>query len=439
MATSFADLIDAEWIRAGAEKPEMLSKSSDGTGRPVASNGGARRGGRGTDDRIVIDVGGTKFVTTPQTLTSNSTYFHTLIHDSDWTDDGQGIFLDRDPVAFGKLLEYMRNGVIKVEDIDIHVLILAEILGLTRLLLAVKVRWYCNIGKGTCAALSDEAIAATFDEVHGGIATAISRGLFPFFLKQDDIDSEKDVALMTVNMDDMEEVTVKEIVNDIPGPVIRCGGIFGALNGLHANGFTSPGQQLHRDYATSADSSQVLISFFRRRHSSMRIGDSTAILIPTHDETDKRKQFAVYMKNLAVKNQMWVVAPFEFTDEVIDISNPYADATIHHDELGDKYENLHVWLSIHRFTTPETWILGNELSEIEYKQFLEQHGLICDIQIYSRPLSLVQPGGGGGTVVRTSTSREIQTYSSPTGSLPALPCPEVSEFLLQLDPIATVI
>ena len=52
----------------------------------------------------------------------------------------------------------------------------------------MKVRWYCNIGKGSFAAdWSDEAIAAAFDEVHEGILKAISNGIFSFFLKQDDV------------------------------------------------------------------------------------------------------------------------------------------------------------------------------------------------------------------------------------------------------------
>ena len=65
--------------------------------------------------------------------------------------DGEGniFILDQNLVDFGKLLDY---GKIKVEDVDSNnVLILADYLGLKRLLLAVKVRWYCNIGKGSFA------------------------------------------------------------------------------------------------------------------------------------------------------------------------------------------------------------------------------------------------------------------------------------------------
>ena len=341
--------------------------------------------------RIVIDVGGTKFLTVALTLTSNSTYFASLLC-GDWRGLEDGIFLDRDPVAFGKLLNYMRQGMIEVEDVNPDVMILAEFLGLDRLLLAVKVRWYCNIGKGPAAAESDDAIAALFDKVHGGISTAISNGLFPLFLKQDDVHAEKDLAIMTVS-DDMQ-VIVHEIVNGNPGPTIGCGGIFGALNGLHRNGYTLPGNRMRRDLAFNHRES---IPFSRRRHSRMRIGDATSIFIPTRDEIDRRrdnaaKQFAVYIMNEA-ERQVWILAPAGFirvageeVDEVNDISNPYSVATIQEEEDDE----LYFWLERHNFTTPEMWILGNEVFQNEYINFLSR-GLKtkCNIQIYSRPLLLV--------------------------------------------------
>ncbi len=363
------------------------------------SSVGARPARKGGADRIVIDVGGTKFLTVAMTLTSNSTYFASLLC-GDWresADDGgeeDGIFLDRDPVAFGKLLDYMRGGMIKVEDVDTDVMILSEFLGLDRLLLAVKVRWYCNIGKGHAVAESDEEIAALFDNVHGGISKAISNGLFPQFLKQDDVYADMDLAIMTVHTDGME-VMVTEIVNGNPRPTIGCGGIFGALNGLHRNGYTSPGNPLRRDLASHHRES---IPFSRRRHSRMSIGDATSIFIPTRDEIDRRravaaKQFAVYVKNEA-ERQVWIIAPAEFIrvagqeiDEVNDISNPYCVATIQEEEDDD----LYFWLEMHNFTTPEMWILGNEVFQNEYINFLSR-GLRtkCSIQIYSRPLLAVR-------------------------------------------------
>ena len=126
----------------------------------------------GTPDRVVLDVGGTKFITSVSTLTSNSSYFASLLSDhwleqSDTNGDDE-IFIDQDPVPFKVLLAYMRRGNIKVDDIDTDVLSLAEFLGMERFLLAVKVRWYCNIGRGPVVTTDDE-IAAVIDQEYGGI------------------------------------------------------------------------------------------------------------------------------------------------------------------------------------------------------------------------------------------------------------------------------
>jgi len=137
----------------------------------------------GTSDRVVLDVGGTKFITSVSTLTSNSSYFASLLSDN-WTEQSNNgddeIFIDQDPVPFKVLLAYMRRGNIKVDDIDTDVLSLAEFLGMERLLLAVKVRWYCNIGRGPIHT-SDDEIAVAFDQEHGGIMKAISMVSFHTF------------------------------------------------------------------------------------------------------------------------------------------------------------------------------------------------------------------------------------------------------------------
>ena len=238
--------------------------------------------------RIVVDVGGNKFLTATKTLTSNSTYFASLLR-GDWsesaTHDGkEDVFLDQDPVAFGKLLIYMQRGMIKVDDVDIDVLTLAEFLGLDRLILAAKVCWYCNIGKGPVSAKSDEDIAAAFDEVHGGISKAISNGLFPFFLKQDDVNADKDYAVITVFLEDeVEPAVFVDKMNDTPITSIDCGGIIGACNRLQAEGFTLPGRTLNVDAAYTGDGLISYMSFSRRRHSAIRSGNATAIFIPTRD------------------------------------------------------------------------------------------------------------------------------------------------------------
>jgi len=171
----------------------------------------------GTPDRLVLDVGGTKFITSASTLTSNSSYFASLLSDN-WIGSNNGedneIFIDQDPVPFKVLLAYMRRGNIKVDDINTDVLSLAEFLGMERLLLAVKVRWYCNIGRGPVVNKDDE-IAVAFDQEHGGVMKAISSGLFPYFLKPNDIDYEKDFAVFNVSreIDGNNMHTLKEIGN----------------------------------------------------------------------------------------------------------------------------------------------------------------------------------------------------------------------------------
>jgi len=70
---------------------------------------------------VTLNVGGTKFITSASTLTNNSAYFDSLLS-GNWADSQNEIFLDRNPIAFAKLLDYMRDNIIKVEDIDTHVL-----------------------------------------------------------------------------------------------------------------------------------------------------------------------------------------------------------------------------------------------------------------------------------------------------------------------------
>ena len=354
-----------------------------------------------------INVGGTRFQTAASTLMSNSTYFASFFSDK-WSKSSSDakaennedeIFLDQDPIVFAKLLSYMRKGMIRIEDIDMDVLFLAEFLGMERLLLAIKVRWYCNIGKGPVDLESDEAIATAFDEVHGGIVKAISNGLYPSFQEQDNVNAEQDLALLTVYEENYDSrVYVERIVNGIPGVPIECDGIFGALNGLHANGFTSPGLQLDAD---APHRCREYITFYRRRHSTMRAttGDATSILIPTQDEINRSrdnypKQFVAYI--LTTEEDVRIIAPAEFIQSAeadVDVhlsrdsTNPYNTTIIKLDEDRDDRE-LKYWLLKHNFTTPETsWPLGlPKTSYISYLGGLNK----CLLQIYSRPLKQQQ-------------------------------------------------
>ena len=348
-----------------------------------------------------VNVGGTRFQTAASTLMTNSTYFASLFSDN-WLnssvakEDNNEIFLDQDPIVFAKLLSYMRKGMIRIEDIDMDVLFLAEFLRMERLLLAIKVRWYCNIGKGPVDLESDEAIATAFDEVHGGIIKAISNGLYPSFQEQDNVNAEQDLALLTVYEENYDSrVYVERIVNGAPGVPIECDGIFGALNGLHANGFTSPGLQLDAD---APHRCREYITFYRRRHSTIMrtTGDATSILIPTQDEINRSrdnypKQFVAYI--LTTEEDVRIIAPAEFiineADDLTqrDSTNPYNTTIIKLDDDRDDRE-LKYWLLKHNFTTPETsWPLGlPKTSYISYLGGLNK----CLLQIYSRPLKQQQ-------------------------------------------------
>ena len=58
-------------------------------------------------DRVILDVGGTRFATSVSTLTANSTYFESLF--SRWDEADEEVFLDRDPDVFRVLLSCMRQ------------------------------------------------------------------------------------------------------------------------------------------------------------------------------------------------------------------------------------------------------------------------------------------------------------------------------------------
>ena len=183
-------------------------------------------------------------------------YFASLLS-GNWKEriDNQdnGIFLDQDPIAFEKLLAYMRRGTIQVADVDVNVLSLAVFLGIEKLLIAIKVRWYNNIGRGEVLS-SDEEISMKFDEVYGGISKAISTGLFPQFLKGDD-NAEKETVLLTMSHPDLLWVQIEEL-SKVPKPEKISfvtdsgrdypdyfGGLVGALNWLYSNGYTKYEEQ----------------------------------------------------------------------------------------------------------------------------------------------------------------------------------------------------
>ena len=69
-------------------------------------------------NRIKLDIGGTVFNTTKETLTKiENTYFYVLITNADnfkANEDGS-YFVDRDPSVFGRILNFLRDGKINLE------------------------------------------------------------------------------------------------------------------------------------------------------------------------------------------------------------------------------------------------------------------------------------------------------------------------------------
>jgi hypothetical protein len=341
-------------------------------------------------------------------LTSNSSYFASLLS-GEWMESAENmeddLFLDQNPNAFSKLLDFMRTGMIKVEDIDIYILFLAEYLGMEKLLVAVKVRWYCNIGKGPVDLESDDAIAVAFDRVHGGITKAISNGLFQYFHKQNIIDADKDLAVITMDWEpkheeDENQVEVNEIVHGTAGPTIYCDKFIGALNGLHANGYTSYEYEIKRNIHYDNEGGifmsealeQAKFVFSRRKHSVLLDGNSSAILIPTNDEIEMNRQtvarqFAMFVRiNNSYDNEKFIAAP----EEIINgdgTSDPFSTNILHnfeHTEGAKTDEEINSWLEKHNFT-PDKWI-QESITENNWFKFVQRVYDVrgYDAQIFSR-------------------------------------------------------
>ena len=130
-------------------------------------------------DRVVLDVGGTLFTTSKNTLVANSTYFESIFREG-WPDDDY--FLDRDPATFALLLTYMRNGVVELpehdESLARRVLLEAQFLGIDDFLSAIKAQAYRNLVKVGWKG-SDTDAATNFDKKHGGLEDALRKGVLP--------------------------------------------------------------------------------------------------------------------------------------------------------------------------------------------------------------------------------------------------------------------
>ena len=93
-------------------------------------------------DRIVVDVGGTRFATSASTLTSASEYFERLLSPRWCAEPPEELFLDRDPEPFKILLAYMRTGLLELskdnQSLARRVMVEAEFLGMQGFIDSVK-------------------------------------------------------------------------------------------------------------------------------------------------------------------------------------------------------------------------------------------------------------------------------------------------------------
>ena len=93
-------------------------------------------------DRIVVDVGGTRFTTSASTLTSASEYFERLLSPRWCAEPPEELFLDRDPEPFKILLTYMRTGLLELskdnQSLARRVMVEAEFLGMQSFIDSVK-------------------------------------------------------------------------------------------------------------------------------------------------------------------------------------------------------------------------------------------------------------------------------------------------------------
>eukprot|EP00667_Euglena_gracilis_P009965 EG_transcript_10128 len=77
----------------------------------------SKRIAQAAQDKVCLNVGGTEFLTTKETLLSEKdTFFHAMLFSGMWKPDDQGkFFIDRDPRYFADVLNYLRLGQLHVD------------------------------------------------------------------------------------------------------------------------------------------------------------------------------------------------------------------------------------------------------------------------------------------------------------------------------------
>jgi hypothetical protein len=366
----------------------------------------------GVADRVILDVGGSKFTSAVTTLSSNSAYFAALFS-AHWNTNGNDdhdennnndtattdttafdeIFLDQDPRAFGKLLAYMRQGMINATDIDKNVLLLAEFLGVEHLLLAVRVRAYRNLHP-RLAPMNDQQIASWFDKKYGGIREALSSGVLPGSLTQH-MEMQQEFAIMDLEPEGSntntrhDHINISIDINRSQQPDLESIHIIGALNWLNHHGYIKHEAQLN----TECRSGKTM-TFSRIKPLYKNNPSADDIFMPENkfhaaktSEQSWRKQFAMLLMDKST-SRFIVHAPSQFHHRTDEHGNLSATAIVEEDGT---------WLERNRFVDREValeelfrpWLGNGRVMEMHFPTSSSD---LVSYRIYSRKIECLHRG-----------------------------------------------
>lgn len=349
---------------------------------------------RRSSDRIVLDVGGREFVTSISTLTSNSSYFESMLShrwsggnsdDDDDDDDAEkeesrSYFLDQNPDAFTVILNYMRERMVEVDALDSRVLALSEFLGVESLLAAVKVKVHCALNP-TYAGTEEDAIQA-FHEKYGTIKQAIVCGDLPKLLQHRRHAYDRDYATLTYPPQGVEgfrfSIQAEEL--DRSG-VQRNFPLVGAINWLHAHGYDTFEKDIIWKNRYGDD---VTFSRRKRRHKNGTYQFEDLLIEPNQEPYEPRRTFALCMTDTDTESTLF-----------------YGPGKDEDDGEGD--DGISQWFLQVNVESTMTWLRGNgyvqrelemeklfdgyvrqTLFEIHFSENAHQQHL--QFQIYSKPL-----------------------------------------------------
>jgi hypothetical protein len=109
---------------------------------------------RHSNSQFVVNVGGTKFITSKDTLVAGSPFFAAMLSGKFAEgEDGEEVYVDRNPVPFTIILEYMRSNILlcgrENSTLLAAVLVEADFYGMDGLVYDVKLQCYTNLHHST--------------------------------------------------------------------------------------------------------------------------------------------------------------------------------------------------------------------------------------------------------------------------------------------------